>query len=247
MEPFYIRLCTVIFAGLTATTVVNALYFQTPVYMSAQEVDERSNTAAIPEFSSDRRGEAELQLPRTGFNTGTGHRTILSKEEIRRVVIRANTVTDKRNQIVSSDLVIAIQRGLKGLGYNPGPVDGMAGLKTRAATMAFEYDNGLMVLGDSSDLILNKILNARPVKYPRKSLGLNYGANAREVVTMIQKLLAKQGYAPGQIDGLMGEETYAAIMRFEKDRFMPQTGRISGQLIHEFFRVGAKIDQVARN
>ncbi|MEM8878373.1 MAG: peptidoglycan-binding protein [Pseudomonadota bacterium] len=51
-------------------------------------------------------------------------------------------------------------------------------------------------------------------------------------VLHVQRLLADLAYAPGSIDGQLGPSTRAAIMRFEADRNMPQTGQVSDQLLN---------------
>jgi peptidoglycan hydrolase-like protein with peptidoglycan-binding domain len=52
-------------------------------------------------------------------------------------------------------------------------------------------------------------------------------------VLHVQRLLADLAYAPGSIDGQLGPSTRAAIMRFEADRNMAQTGQVSDQLLKE--------------
>ena len=44
-----------------------------------------------------------------------------------------------------------LQRNLRRLGYEPGPIDGILGAKTRAAIRAFQTDHGLQVTGEASD------------------------------------------------------------------------------------------------
>ena len=41
------------------------------------------------------------------------------------------------------NLVKAVQKRLDAYGYQPGPMDGILGAKTKAALMAFQKDNGL--------------------------------------------------------------------------------------------------------
>lgn len=48
----------------------------------------------------------------------------------------------------SSDVMHGIQSRLNNLGYNAGPVDGLIGAQTRAATKAFQSDEGLVVDGE---------------------------------------------------------------------------------------------------
>ena len=49
----------------------------------------------------------------------------------------------------SAQTASEVQRELKALGYAPGSSDGTADLKTQAAIMAFEYDNGLPMTAEA--------------------------------------------------------------------------------------------------
>lgn len=49
----------------------------------------------------------------------------------------------------------------------------------------------------------------------------------------IQKALARLGYGPIRIDGVYGAATQEAIERFERDRRLPVTGRMSDSVIRE--------------
>jgi hypothetical protein len=51
------------------------------------------------------------------------------------------------------DLIRQIQRALTDLGYDPGPVDGLAGKRTTAAASAFRKDHGLKGSGLTHDLL----------------------------------------------------------------------------------------------
>ena len=53
------------------------------------------------------------------------------------------------------------------------------------------------------------------------------------VVHKVQRELAKLGYAPGTIDGRLGEQTREAIRVFEADRGWTVTGDISDRLLAE--------------
>lgn len=50
---------------------------------------------------------------------------------------------------VSSDTVFYVQQQLAAQGYAVGPVDGVAGSRTRAAVRAYEADHGLPVTGNA--------------------------------------------------------------------------------------------------
>jgi peptidoglycan hydrolase-like protein with peptidoglycan-binding domain len=56
-------------------------------------------------------------------------------------------------------------------------------------------------------------------------------------VKAVQKVLADLGYAPGPVDGAMGEATKRAIVAFQRDRKIAQSGRITPALLAELKRV----------
>jgi len=56
-------------------------------------------------------------------------------------------------------------------------------------------------------------------------------------VKAVQQVLADLGYAPGPVDGALGTSTARAISAFQHDRKMPETGRISPELLGELKRV----------
>jgi peptidoglycan hydrolase-like protein with peptidoglycan-binding domain len=65
---------------------------------------------------------------------------------------------------VARDTVVYIQSGLVALDYDSGPVDGIAGPRTRAAVRDFQRDQGLAVTGEVSDglaVIVELALKAR--------------------------------------------------------------------------------------
>ncbi len=132
----------------------------------------------------------------------------------------------------------AIQRELKSRGYETGAADGVPGVMTRAAIMAFESDHGLPLTGQPSDKLLKYIL-----------LGVDTGAantadagrvqttQAEDVIRSVQVSLAKLGYRPGRINGALGPSTKMAIRAFESDQALPETGRVSGPLISRLGRL----------
>ena len=60
-------------------------------------------------------------------------------------------------RVVSSQLTADVQYALTNLGYNPGPVDGVAGRGTAAAVRAYEADNGLLVTGSVTTQLLQHL------------------------------------------------------------------------------------------
>jgi hypothetical protein len=56
--------------------------------------------------------------------------------------------------------VLAAQARLRNLGYEPGPLDGIAGKRTRAAVIAFQVTEGLKVTGKIDDATIDKLKEA---------------------------------------------------------------------------------------
>ncbi|WP_417492301.1 peptidoglycan-binding protein [Maricaulis sp.] len=54
-----------------------------------------------------------------------------------------------------------------------------------------------------------------------------------------QGFLAALGYSPGPIDGMIGAQTHEAVMAFEADHGLPQTGRIDAGLLDRLERAAA--------
>ena len=50
-----------------------------------------------------------------------------------------------------------VQKRLTELGYDPGPIDGIMGGKTRNAIISFQKDSGLPENGQIGDKTLNKL------------------------------------------------------------------------------------------
>ncbi len=125
-----------------------------------------------------------------------------------------------------------VQRELTAQGYVPGPADGTPSPVTRAAIMAFEYDNGLPLKALANDVLLERLLGLRPpVAGNNKNAGLPASPEAKRVMQTIQQSLKQLRYEPGKVDGAYSAETERAIRDFETDNNLPETGRVSGRLI----------------
>ena len=57
----------------------------------------------------------------------------------------------------ASALVREVQRALKERGYEPGPIDGQAGARTRAAVMAFQEETGFAPTGKIDAALLEEL------------------------------------------------------------------------------------------
>jgi len=112
---------------------------------------------------------------------------------------------------ITSDgiLTTAIQKSLASLGYNPGPIDGIFGPKTKNALREFQKSQGLAADG---------IINSQTIMVFIKT----GSGNKNFMIVFVQKRLTDLGYDPGPTDGILGPKTRKALMRFQiRNRLLP--------------------------
>ncbi|MEL7048395.1 MAG: peptidoglycan-binding domain-containing protein [Pseudomonadota bacterium] len=133
----------------------------------------------------------------------------------------------------SIEIARSVQVALKTKGYHPGPADGVPGLMTQAALMAFEFDNGLPLTADVNSQRLELLVYGVPSSDGGRaaSIALETGPVALGVIRTVQGSLMTAGYDVGSVDGLLNARTLRAIRDFEADQGLPETGRISGRLM----------------
>jgi peptidoglycan hydrolase-like protein with peptidoglycan-binding domain len=135
----------------------------------------------------------------------------------------------QKSDAASPDTIRAIQRELRQKGYGNLASDGTLRPQTRAAIMAYEYDNGLVLTGQASEGLLTRILfGGSPAVEPAGKVG---SAEAAELVRLVQQSLAALGYQPGPADGQLKAETVRAIREFEMDKGLVPKGRVSAELM----------------
>ena len=142
-------------------------------------------------------------------------------------------------------LVRAVQRELAARGYDVGPEDGTLRDKTKAAIETYQGGHGLPVTGAPSDELLRHILlgdspaegSATGALRDVTAAGATRGKDQSNDVRAVQQVLADLGYAPGKVDGAFGEATKRAILTFQRDRKIAQTGKITPDLLAELKRV----------
>jgi peptidoglycan hydrolase-like protein with peptidoglycan-binding domain len=207
------RLVFLAFVGLTGAIIYNALYLQDlPGSNLAKAVPKTSasplDAAALPPVSTD--------LPPLDVEQGG-------------------------QQL----LVRAVQRELAARGYDVGPEDGTLRDKTKAAIETYQGGHGLPVTGAPSDELLRHILlgdspaegSATGALRDVTAAGATRGKDQSNDVRAVQQVLADLGYAPGKVDGAFGEATKRAILTFQRDRKIAQTGKITPDLLAELKRV----------
>lgn len=139
--------------------------------------------------------------------------------------------SDHAAEAVTFEAIRALQRELNLRGYEVGNPDGKRGLVTEAAIMAFEYDHGLALTAEPTEGLLMQVLMETTRPEPRRRASVELSASAELVVRKVQQQLAAAGYMGGKPTGRLDEDTVRAIREFEGDQRLPETGRVSGQLV----------------
>lgn len=129
-----------------------------------------------------------------------------------------------------SDLTRAIQRELKAKGYEAGAVDGVPGLVTRGAIMAYEVDSGLPLTGEPRPALLEHLVLGSGGQRGDEAR-TPPGPEAEAVIRAVQRAFRQLGYLTTLPDGRLNDQTRRAIRKFEIDRKLDETGRISGELL----------------
>src|ERR1700722_391441 len=141
-------------------------------------------------------------------------------------------------QPAGSGRVRVLQRRLSTLGFAPGPVDGRYGPRTTAAVERFQSAYGLNtdgIVGARSAAALNADA-ATPPAALRPGEGYQSTAGAGRV-RVLQRRLARLGFAPGPIDGRYGPLTTHAVERFQSARRLAVNGVVAGGTLRALFTV----------
>jgi peptidoglycan hydrolase-like protein with peptidoglycan-binding domain len=133
----------------------------------------------------------------------------------------ARSATSGRAQVLDQELIRDVQRQLKGLGFNPGAVDGNLGAQTVAALRAYQQAYRLPVTGRLDETTLRSIL---PERF--EATGVPLDLSNREVLQQTQRQLKALGFDPGSTDGTFGPQTEAALRAYQQAYRLPQTGRL---------------------
>ena len=114
----------------------------------------------------------------------------------------------------SDSSILSIQTALKARGFDPGPLDGIMGPKTKAAVVAFQKAVGGLVV----DGIPGPATQAKLFAAPGSSGNLSRGSSGSAVLAVQTKLRKfYPAYAAGlKLDGQFGPATEAAVREFQR-------------------------------
>ena len=125
--------------------------------------------------------------------------------------------------------VVHLQQLLTSHGFSPGNIDGIFGPRTEAAVIAFQQSRGLLVdgiVGVQTWTALGVNCMTPPPTQPCPTL--RQGSRGPDVVRL-QQLLTSHGFSPGNIDGIFGPRTEAAVIAFQQSRGLLVDGIVGVQ------------------
>ena len=251
LSPFSARMALAAFLAIATGISANVLYFQEPEdravgeqtavlrprpMTDAERLEQLALRAvhgapasdtSVPEKVGGGEAEAMLRTERVGsFAPSSGRSAFgslpgVDPGEARRATIRS------------------VQAELARRGYEPGPADGAAGLVTRAAVLAYEHDQGLLLTAEPSPEVLAHVRHGTSA--PGAAIGLDASVprntgQAELLIRTVQQSLGRLGYLATPADGAISDETVRAIREFEMDSGLIPSGRISGPLMARLIR-----------
>jgi peptidoglycan hydrolase-like protein with peptidoglycan-binding domain/DNA invertase Pin-like site-specific DNA recombinase len=123
-----------------------------------------------------------------------------------------------------SEQVRTLQRRLRVLGQDPGPIDGLFGPLTRAAVERFQQTAGVSVDGIVGQQTRKALRSASPLAFARgEGIGTPGGSDQ---VRSVQRGLRRLNHEPGRVDGLYGPRTEAAVARFQRAAGLTASGQV---------------------
>jgi peptidoglycan hydrolase-like protein with peptidoglycan-binding domain len=155
--------------------------------------------------------------------------------------LQPTTVTLRYDPVVE-----AVQRELAASGIYSGPIDGVSGRRTGLAILAYQRMQGLDLTGVATPELVDHIQLTRQFAAAADTTGSLAPDYTGDSVRGVQRRLKELGYDPGAIDGGVGAQTQIAIRRFEQDRGMRVTGRLSEALVAELGKSGPRTIAVSR-
>ncbi|PSB08268.1 hypothetical protein C7B61_14785 [filamentous cyanobacterium CCP1] len=163
----------------------------------------------------------------------------------------ASLPTIQLNQ--SGEQVAELQRRLSDLGYYSGSITGNFDYSTEAAVMQFQRDNALTadgIVGSSTEEALRRPsseiarpdapatpANPSPTESDRSDGLLRLGDNG-QIVSDLQLRLKELGFYQGEVTGVYGPETEAAVLAFQQSQGLLADGVVGPQVSSALYSFG---------
>ena len=152
MTPGQARIALLSFQLVSAGVETNALFLQARAPAAGKGAGERASTRPAPD-KAGKLGETPMTR-RSGLPEEPALRIARFAPDHGKI----DPAPAGPDESADAETIRAIQRELKLRGYGPVPGDGVIGLTTRAAIMAFEHDQAMALSGEASERLLKRIL-----------------------------------------------------------------------------------------
>lgn len=168
------------------------------------------------------------------FNKKTLSMLILSFFILGTVLVNSQMVLATSNLLsigVSSPSVAEVQKTLNKNGYDSGTADGIFGSKTLFAVLNFQRDAGIKadgIVGPQTRQALEIKASAIETKPVKNDNTLRLGSRG-DAVKELQNSLNNKGYWSGQADGIFGQLTHQAVVKFQKSSGLQADGIVGTQ------------------
>jgi peptidoglycan hydrolase-like protein with peptidoglycan-binding domain/DNA invertase Pin-like site-specific DNA recombinase len=141
--------------------------------------------------------------------------------------------------------VRAVQRTLHRQGWQPGPVDGLYGPRTKAAVIRFQSAARIGVDGIVGPQTRGALTHAQTEPLRRGAGFAQPDGSPR--VRSLQVRLGNRGLRPGPVDGLFGPRTQAAVERLQRRNGVRASGVVTTRTARLLAHPGQTPEQPAAN
>jgi hypothetical protein len=125
------------------------------------------------------------------------------------------------------NMVSRAQEELRELGYNPGPIDGIMGARTRQALRRYQRDYNLAETGRLNAATRQQLLGDERASLPEnwRETPPTMGRLMTEgEIQVAEQNLRDFGFDPGPVDGVFTAQTEAALRAVQERRGIPVSG-----------------------
>lgn len=119
------------------------------------------------------------------------------------------------------------QQALRDAGYDPGPIDGILGPRSRQALRDYQRDEGLRATGALDHATLHALLGTE--RQEAEQPAAHDRLLTQDEIRLAQENLIQLGFDPGPPDGVFTERTQEALRNYQERYGMV----VSGQLDEE--------------
>ena len=152
----------------------------------------------------------------TGWTANGGEVTEASSTAVSNPNAGNDACIPQNNSSLVINSTLDIQQFLSNNGFNPGPIDGQSGPKTKNAIISFQKENGLLADGIAGNKTKAAMRAYTGCKSENFCVARDNRSAKLDSIADVQTYLANNGFNPGIIDGKMGSYTREAIKAFQR-------------------------------